>query len=86
MNGLKEDSQKTVRTTCISWETEPLQTVTQHCKHAERQQGEKEEEKRKAKEGRDTAGCSTTVLPRYRGKRRRWTWGSQRRRQGTTTR
>lgn len=36
VNGLKEDSQKTVRTTCISWETEPLQTVTQHCKHDER--------------------------------------------------
>lgn len=47
MRGLTPDLEKAVRTTCISWETEPLSTVVQHCKHAERQQCAQKEENTK---------------------------------------
>lgn len=45
VRGLTLGLEKAVRTTCISWETEPLATVVQHCKHAERQQSTQKEEK-----------------------------------------
>lgn len=38
MNGLLPGLRKQVRTTSIGWETTTLQTVVEHCKHAERQQ------------------------------------------------
>ncbi|XP_036803272.1 uncharacterized protein LOC118936470 isoform X2 [Oncorhynchus mykiss] len=43
VRGLTPGLEKAVRTTCISWETEPLATVVQHCKHAERQQSTQKE-------------------------------------------
>jgi hypothetical protein len=58
MRGLRSDLQKSVRTTCIVWETEPLVT-------AERQQGEQKEENKKRRKGEDseTTGCSIDFLP-----------------------
>lgn len=47
VRGLRSDLQKSVRTTCIIWETEPLVTAIQHGKHTERQQGEQKEENKK---------------------------------------
>lgn len=47
VRGLRSDLQKSVRTTCIIWETEPSVTVIQHCKHTEQQQGEQKEENKK---------------------------------------
>lgn len=64
VRGLTPDLEKAVRTTCISWETEPLATVVQHWKHAERQQSTQKEDKIKEEKVKtETTGCPDDVLP-----------------------
>ena len=52
MNGLLPH----VKMTCIGWETTTLQTVIEHCKHAERQQLSQDKTKQRMEKVECTAG------------------------------